>query len=113
MEITTQFAPLAKVEADWLIISVWEEEPLAGAGSELDSRLEGALTRLIKAGDITCEAREITTLLDKKGIAAQRILVLGLGKRDKLERAELIAALAAASRTITGKATKRIAVALP
>ena len=113
MEITTQFAALAKVEADWLIISVWEEEPLAGAGAELDSRLEGALTRLIKAGDITGKAREITTLLDKKGIAAQRILVLGLGKRDNLERADLIAAVAAASRSITGKATKRIAFELP
>src|SRR5207244_11457701 len=104
MEITAQFAPLAKVEADWLIISVWEEESLAGALTELDGRLEGTLTRLIKAGDITGKGREITTLLDKKGIAAQRILVIGLGKRDKVERAELLAAVAAAARAISGKA---------
>jgi leucyl aminopeptidase len=113
MKITTQFTPLAKVESDWLIVCVWEEEPLSGALAELDSRLEGALTRLIKAGDITGKAKETTTLLDKKGIAAQRILVLGLGKCDKVDRADMIEAVAAASRAITGKATQRIAFSLP
>src|SRR6516165_781807 len=113
MDITAQLTPLFKVETDWLIVGVWEEESLAGTVAELDSRLDGALTRLIKAGDITGKAKEITTLLDKKGIAAQRLLVLGLGTRDKSDRADLIAAVAAASRSITGKATKRIALALP
>src|SRR5260370_813754 len=113
MELTAQFTALAKVEADWLVIGVWQEEPPVGALADLDGRLDGALTRLIKAGDITGKAKEITTLLDKKGIAAQRILVVGLGKRDKVERAELLAAISTAARAITGKATKRIALALP
>ena len=113
MDITAQLTPLFKVETDWLIVAVWEAEPLAGTLADLDSRLEGTVTRLMKAGDITGKAKEITTLLDKKGIAAQRLLVLGLGTRDKSDRADLIAAVAAASRSITGKATKRIALALP
>src|SRR5262249_51877194 len=113
MELTAQLTPLFQVETDWLIVPVWEDEPLAGTLAELDGRFEGSLTRLMKAGDVTGKAKEIATLLDKKGIAAQRLLVLGFGKRDKLDRADLIAAVAAASRSITTKATKRIAFALP
>src|SRR5205823_4196055 len=46
------------------------------------------------------------------GIAARRVLVVGLGKRDQVDRAVLVNAAAAAARRITGKALDRVAIVL-
>src|SRR4051812_8524149 len=53
MTFTVQFAPLAEVAADWLILLFPEDEAPFGAVAELDARLGGALTRLKEAGDLT------------------------------------------------------------
>jgi leucyl aminopeptidase len=113
MQIKAQTSPLAEVQADWLIVGVWEEEPFAESVVRLDTRLEGALTRLRQGGDITGKALELVTLLDRKGIGASRVLVVGLGKRDKAERPGLIAAASAAARAITSKPYRTLAGALP
>jgi leucyl aminopeptidase len=111
--LTAQFAPLIEIEADWLIVPVWEDEPLAGAGAQLDARLDNALGRLREQGDITGRVGELSTLLDSRGAAAKRVLVAGLGRCDKAERTSLIDAAAAAARLITGKPYHRLAFALP
>jgi leucyl aminopeptidase len=113
MELTAQFIALAEIKADWLIVGAWEDEPLTGTTAILDTRLEGALSRLRASGDILAKAKEITTLLDCKGIACPRVLVIGLGKRDKAQRADLLATASASARAITGKAYTRLAFALP
>ncbi len=113
MQVTAQFLPLADVAADWLIVGAWEDEGPAGAPAQLDAKLGGTLARLREAGDIAGKANELTTLLAPRGIAAQRLLVVGLGKRARAGRPELIAAAATAARAVTGKPRERIAFALP
>jgi leucyl aminopeptidase len=113
MEWTAQLAALADVPADWLIVGFWEDEAPAGALAQLDSRLEGALTRLREAGDITAKANDLTPLLEVRKIAARRVLAVGLGKRALADIAALTAAAAAAARAITGKKVERLAMALP
>jgi len=113
MQLTSRLAALAEVQADWLVVGIWEEEPLGGAVLDLDRALEGALTRLRERGDITGKANELVPLLDRRGSAAERVLALGLGKRAKLDRAGLWAAAAAAAKFITSKARPRLAFALP
>src|SRR5262249_51813505 len=76
-------------------------------------KLGGTLGQLRLAGDITGKANELTTLLAPMGIAAQRLLVVGLGKRANADRPGLIAAAAAATRAVTRKQPQRIAFALP
>ncbi len=113
MPFTVQFAPLAEVAADWLIVIVPEDEAPFGSLAELDARLEGALSRLKQAGDLTGKALEITTLFDRPGMAARRLLLVGLGKRDKADRAALTSAAAAAALAVTDKQHQRVALALP
>ena len=113
MELTAQFTASAEIKADWLIVGVWEDEPLTGMATVLDTRLEGVLSRLRQSGDISGKVKEITPLLDRRGIAASRLLVVGLGKRDKMQRADLLAIAATAARAVTSKAFTRIACALP
>jgi leucyl aminopeptidase len=113
MQLKVQFLPLADVEAEWLIAGAWEGEELSGALAGLDGKLGGTLAHLRQAGDIAGKANELTTLLAPRGIAAQRLLVVGLGKRASADRANLIAAAATAARAVTGKQRQRIAFAIP
>src|SRR4051794_32389869 len=113
MTLMLQPGPLADVSADWLVVGLWEEEKPTGNVAELDSRLEGALVRLIQAGDVTGKSLELVPILNVRGIAATRLLIVGLGKRTKAERAGLHAAAVAVARTISTKPTSRVAFALP
>jgi leucyl aminopeptidase len=113
MQFTAQFAPLADIAADWLLVGAWENEPLGGAVAQLDARLGGPLNRLRQAGDLTGKANELTPLLDPKGIAAARVLVIGLGKRDAAGPGSLVEAAAAGARAATLKPRARVALALP
>jgi leucyl aminopeptidase len=113
MQMTALFAPLSEVEASWLIVGVWEGEGLSGAVSKLDITLGNTLGRLREKGDISGKSGEITSLFDPKGIAAERLMVVGLGKRVKADRAILTDAAATAARSITGKKYQCLAFGLP
>src|SRR5262245_52167670 len=113
MQLTVHCTPLPDVQADWLIAGVWENEGPGGTIEGLDARLGNLLARLRQKEDITGKALELTPLLDPKGIAADRLMVVGLGKRNKVDRAALTDAAAAAARAVTGKKCAGIAFALP
>lgn len=112
MQVTPGFLPLSEVEADWLIVGAWEDEGPSGAVAALDSALGGAVSRLREKGDITGKAKELTPLLDCRGVAAARVLIVGLGKRAKADFASLLQSAAAAARSITSKGYKRLAMAM-
>jgi len=113
MQLTAQFTPLAEIQADWLIVGVSEGHEFTGAVARLDAAMDDTLTSLREAGDIRGKANEITTVLAPKGIAARRVLVIGLGKPECVGPAEIAGAAAAATRAITCKQYARIALALP
>jgi leucyl aminopeptidase len=112
MKLTAQIAPLTDIAADWLIVAAWENEGVADA-ADLDRRLGGLLTGLRERGDITGKARELTVVHHGQAGVAPRVLVVGLGPRDKIDFAGLLAAASTASRSLTTKALRRIAFALP
>src|SRR5262245_48335157 len=113
MHVTTQFRHAREIAADWLIAALWENEPLAGAVAELDATMDRQLTRLLENGDVTGKAKETTALYEPRGLAAQRLLIVGLGPRAKIEPGGLFAAGAAAARAVTTKAHQRLAFVLP
>src|SRR5271166_1289408 len=112
MQVTTQFTPLSEVQADWLIVSLYEGEDLPADVAQLDAQLGGTLARLKLADDLTGKNLELTPLRDCKGIGARRVLAVGLGKRAEADRACLTSAAAAAARSLTARQLGRIAVAL-
>src|SRR5438874_2463992 len=108
MKLTTQITPLAEVEADWLIVGAWESEGRSGAG-DLDTRLDGLLSRLRERGDISGKARELTIVHHNRSVKPERILVVGLGPQAKADFAGLLAAAATAARAVTTKKLRRLA----
>ncbi len=113
MQTSTQFTPLSEVQADWLIVGVWEGDDLPADIAQLDAKLGGTLAQLRQAEYITGKPLELMPLRDLKGVAARRVLVVGLGKRAETDCAALTNAFACATRSLTGKEVGRIAIALP
>jgi leucyl aminopeptidase len=112
MKLTTQIGPLADIDADWLIVGAWDGEGSAGV-AELDARLDHLLARLRERGDISGKAKELTPIHHDRPIKPQRLLVVGLGPRAKIDFASLTAAAMTAARTVTTKHLRRLAFALP
>jgi leucyl aminopeptidase len=112
MKLTTQVAPLADVDADWLIVGAWENEGRSGA-RDLDPRLDGLLNPLRERGDITGKAREVTPIYHNHAVKPERLLVVGLGPQAKADFGGLLAAAATAARAVTTKHIRRLAFALP
>ena len=99
--------------ADWLIAGIWEKEHLDAPVAELDAKLGGVLGQLREQGDVLGKAKELTPIYQAANIAARRLLLVGLGSRDKADFASLLAATAAAAKMLSSKTQPRIALALP
>src|SRR5580704_19004375 len=114
MQITLDQRPAAKVEADALVTYVFEPErehgrAIEGAVAELDQSAGGALGKLAASGELTGKMLEFTLVHFAPGIGAQRIVLIGAGKREKFGTAELRRLASAAVRYLKARSIKRIA----
>jgi leucyl aminopeptidase len=113
MRLTLQSSPLAQVAADWLIVGLWEKETPRSSVAEFDAKLGGLLTKLREQGDVTGKAKELTPVYQCEGIVARRLLLVGLGSRDKADFTGLLSATAAAAKMLSAKPCQRVALSLP
>src|ERR1017187_266307 len=102
MRIATEIGPLMQVEADALVVPVFE-----GAREE-----RFAAAELIDAGEVTGKYLELTLIHHPQGVAARRVLLAGAGKAEKFDAAQLRRLSAAAVRLLKCKSLKKIALAL-
>jgi leucyl aminopeptidase len=110
MELRVDTRPVAKIEAEALVTYIFEgEKPNGGALGALDEASGGALAKLAVAGELTGKALETTLLYYPQGLAAQRLLVIGAGKKDKFGTAELRRLAAAAVRHLKSRQVKSVA----
>jgi leucyl aminopeptidase len=92
---------------------VWADEPLPVAVAEVDAATGSAISKLRESGDITGKHLELTPILNPAGLAAKRLIVVGLGKRAEATRGTIHDAAAAAARHATGKKFAALAFAVP
>src|SRR6202163_2589643 len=90
MEIKVDTRPFAKIETDALVTYAFEQEKTIDSGAiALDSVTGGAISKLAASGELTGKILEATLLHYPQGLAAQRLLILGAGKKDKFGTVEL------------------------
>jgi leucyl aminopeptidase len=96
--------------ADTLCVGLFEEE---GAPAALDEALGGALAKLIESGEAKGKFKKTAILHPGGAIDAERVIAVGLGKRDELdgERARIAAAVGHARARDAG--AKALAWAVP
>jgi leucyl aminopeptidase len=113
MRVIPHFTAPHEIAADWLLVGIWEDEPLAAAAADLDRRAEGAVSRLLQRGDFQGKAKETVALYEPRDLKAPRVLLVGLGPRAKASPAALFDAAAVGARAITAKAYVKIAMLVP
>src|SRR5207302_8898059 len=81
-------------QAAWLVAGVWADESYTGPAAELVAKLR-------EAGDFAAKHLELVPVLNPTGVAAKRLLFVGLGNRDDAKRATLHDAASAAARHLS------------
>jgi leucyl aminopeptidase len=110
MQITIDARPFATIATEALVTYVFEEEnPVRGRAAELDQAAGGALRKLAESGELSGKALEMTLLHYVSGVAAQRILLVGAGKPEKFNTAELRKLAGAALRYLKARKVTRLA----
>jgi len=85
-----------------VIAGLYEDRVLTSAAARLDERSGGAIKRLIESGDVTGRAGNTTLLFALEGVAAPRVLLVGLGEQKKMDAAAFNRAAHESARALKG-----------
>ena len=82
IELCVETAPFERIEADLAVAGFFlDERPLRGAAGRADWRLCGVVTDLVGRGRLRGKVGEATLIPSMGRLAADRVLLLGLGRR--------------------------------
>lgn len=97
MEIQAIQGDISATEADAVCLGMFQgvREPTGGARA-VDAKLDGALRELLSGGDFAGERGETYLLRTRGALPSQRVLLVGLGEREKFD-ADVLREAAAAS----------------
>jgi leucyl aminopeptidase len=70
-----------------VLVGVYEQGVLTSAAARVDGAIGGAIKRQVESGDISGKAGSTTLIYAPAGIAAKRVLVVGLGTQKGLDAA--------------------------
>ena len=102
---------LSTLKTGCLVVGVFEDNKLSKAAQELDRK--GAISAVLKSGDITAKAGSTLLLRDLDGIAAERVLLVGLGADEKTTDKNFTSAIQSAGRILSSIGGSDALVALP
>lgn len=92
----------ASATTDCIVVGSFADKSLTPAGQALDKAADGRLTALLERGDVAGKASKTTLLHDVAGVAAPRVLVIGLGDKAKFGVPQYLKAAADAVRALKG-----------
>lgn len=109
MKISATNESAASIQADAVVVGCYAKGELSPTAAAIDQAASGAITRLIEAKEIAGKAGELTTILVPSGVVATRVVVVGLGERDKLDRRGAFRAAAAPAKLLASKTREHVA----
>ncbi|MFM8331213.1 MAG: leucyl aminopeptidase [Candidatus Methylumidiphilus sp.] len=112
MDYSTKFDTLEKLSTDCLVLGFHAKRKLGPTATALDETLDGLLARLLKRDDIEGKAGD-TLLVNHLGAGKiERVLLVGLGKKEELTAAAYRKALTAAAAALKASGAKSAVSAL-
>ncbi|MGO2242612.1 MAG: leucyl aminopeptidase [Halomonas sp.] len=96
MEFSVQTANPAKTETACLLVPVFKGSELLPSVAKLDDASERLIGQLMERGDFDASLGSVLMIPFAPGLGAQRLLLVGLGEREKCQEAAYIKALDAA-----------------
>jgi len=100
MQFTTRTDSISQLSTDALIIGIAVDQPFEGALEQINHASEGLLEQLDQAGELPRKTGKTLVLHRPRGLAAARLIVVGLGKADKLDGVVFVKAALAAGKAL-------------
>ncbi|MGI8560872.1 MAG: leucyl aminopeptidase, partial [Luteimonas sp.] len=100
LEFALNQSPPTSAKTDCVVVGAYADKSLTPAGQALDQASEGRIQALLERGDIEGKTGKTGFLHDLPGIAAPRVLVVGLGEPDKFGVAQYLKAVGDAARAL-------------
>jgi leucyl aminopeptidase len=110
MDFSTRTAAAEAVKADCIAVGLFAGGELTAQARAVDAATKGALRAAVKTGDATGKRGSTVMLRNVPGVAASRILMVGLGNRNEFGDRAFLEAVRAAVKG-AGPATKELAFA--
>ncbi|MDD5190081.1 MAG: leucyl aminopeptidase [Dehalococcoidales bacterium] len=111
MEIKVKVGSIKRIRADAIIMCVYENmKRPRGDLSIVNKALGGAISDLLHNGEIKGKLAEITVIHTLGKITADRVITVGLGKRNELTADKVRSAAAEICRALKNKGVKRAAI---
>lgn len=110
MNITTAIGNILERDTDAIVLNLFEgvTEP-GGATGAANRALGGLIADLIAAGDFSGKFKQTAVLYPHQGVAAPRLILVGLGKREDFSLARVRLASASATREAVKRGVKTLA----
>lgn len=96
MEFITRTAEAHSVKADCLAVGIFEGGELTPSARRIDTATGGRVRAVIKSADCTGKAGSTLLLRELVGVAAARVLLVGLGKKSEFNAKKYLDAVRAA-----------------
>ena len=112
MDIAVKTASPEKLQTGVLVAGAFADGPLPAATRTIDEASKGKVSAILTRGDLEAKAGAALLLPDLPGTAAERVLLVSLGKRDEFGDKAFRDALAGAAKALAGGAAADAAVAL-
>ncbi|MCI4567661.1 leucyl aminopeptidase [Lysobacter sp. CFH 32150] len=100
LEFTLNHDAPASVASDCIVVGAFADNSLTPAAQAIDTASGGKLAALIERGDLSGKTGKTALLHDLPGVTAPRVLVIGLGDKDKFGTAQYIKAVGDAARAL-------------
>lgn len=112
MRIVVKTERIEDIKADAVAIGLFEKQGIERYKG-LDKAVDGLISGLIKRGEFKGKADEMLFLVSPTGLKAKRILLLGLGEKEKFTIDKLRQAFAKAGQEMRNKGIKNFAMNIP
>ena len=113
MEFSTKIAAPEREPTACVVVGVFESRKLTRAADALDKAARGELRELIRSGDMNGKLGSTRMLYRARGVSAQRILLVGLGKEKEFGEKQYRDCARAAFLAIRETGTRDVCLYLP
>jgi leucyl aminopeptidase len=111
MEVRAEFGEFYDVEADALVVTIYEGETAEeGALHELDKRTNGAVSEMLGTDEMRGKQGDMLYIHRPGNIRARRLLLVGAGKREDFSFDTIRKVSGAAARFLRGKGIRTMAM---
>src|SRR5713226_9523461 len=111
MEVRAEFAKFYDVEADALVVTIYQEEKADdGALKELDERTGGIVSEMLGTDEMRGKQGDTVYVHRPGKLRAERLLLVGAGKREEFSLDTVRKVTGSAARFLRGKGVRSMAV---